>query len=115
MNEWELTDEQIAEIEHDAHDVCRRCEGEGRLWADGQAHYYDANRPTKACPECDGDGRVPSGDEGRAIAKSAVDKFYGWLMESCHEHGQDPHLMMPRVDCQVCMKPFDNALEAAGR
>lgn len=78
---WELADEQIAEIEYDAHDVCRRCEGEGRLWADGLAHYYDANRPTKACPECDGDGRVLSGDEGHAVATAAQKKLVEWLFE----------------------------------
>lgn len=69
-----LTPEEIAEIEHDAHDICHRCEGEGRLWADGLAHYYDANRPTKACPECGGDGRVPSGNEGVDVARAQVRK-----------------------------------------
>jgi len=111
MNEWKLTDEEIAEIEHDAHDVCSRCEGEGRLWADGKAHYPMENLPTKACPNCDGDGRVLSGDEGHAVARAAVQKFYQWLMESCHEHGQDPHLMMARIDCPACMEPFEAALE----
>ena len=38
------------------HTRCSRCEGEGRLWADGQAHHYSETRPTKPCPNCDGTG-----------------------------------------------------------
>ena len=53
-----------------AGEVCPRCEGEGRLWADGQAHFYDASRPTKACLGCDGTGRIYDID---AMRKALVD------------------------------------------
>lgn len=38
-------------------DVCQRCEGNGRLYADGKAHYYSENKPTVYCPVCGGSGR----------------------------------------------------------
>jgi len=84
LKDWELAPEEITEIEHDAHDICRRCEGEGRLWADGLPHYYSATRETKACPDCDGDGRVVSGDEGRAIATAAVKKVVEFALRGPH-------------------------------
>src|SRR3990167_1320717 len=31
-----------------ARQSCRRCEGSGRLWADGQVHYQSESRPTIA-------------------------------------------------------------------
>lgn len=78
---WELEDDEVAEIEHDAHDVCSRCEGEGQLWADGLMHYYDPNRPTKACPNCDGTGRVVSGNEGRDVATAAQKRLVEYVLK----------------------------------
>ena len=77
--DWMLTDEEIAEIEHDSHDICSRCEGDGQLWADGKAHYPMCGLPTRNCPNCDGTGRVLSGNEGRAIARAAARKVVEWL------------------------------------
>lgn len=37
---------------------CQRCEGNGRLWADGKAHHPNENMPTRPCPPCDGEGRI---------------------------------------------------------
>lgn len=37
---------------------CRRCEGNGALWADGKAHLPSYNGATVRCPECGGDGRT---------------------------------------------------------
>ena len=37
---------------------CQRCEGNGRLWADGQAHPPAYDGLTRACPSCDGKGRT---------------------------------------------------------
>ena len=51
------------------------------MWADGKAHYPMENLPTKACPNCDGDGRVLSGDEGHAVARAAQKKLVEWLTE----------------------------------
>ena len=38
--------------------VCRRCEGGGRLYADGKPHPFGDNARTIPCPECDGEGRI---------------------------------------------------------
>ena len=82
MSEHELTDEEIQGIV-----------------TGGYAQYVHLGQP-----EC-------RKAIDRAIARAAVQKFYQWLMESCHEHGQDPHLMMARIDCPACMEPFEAALE----
>jgi len=79
MDEILLTDEEAEDIVHGEHDVCSRCEGEGRLWADGLAHYYDPNRPTKACPNCDGTGRVWSGREYEALCRAQVRRAYDYM------------------------------------
>jgi len=77
--DWMLTDEEIAEIEHDSHDICSRCEGDGQLWADGKAHYPMCGLPTRNCPNCDGTGRVLSGNEGRDVARAAARKVVEWI------------------------------------
>ena len=62
----------IADIANDAGECCHRCEGNGRLWADGQAHYPSYNGPTIACPQCGGVGRFPEVSMGD-IASAATD------------------------------------------
>ena len=39
--------------------ICPKCEGNGKVWADGRKHYPFAHVPTKDCPECNGTGKVP--------------------------------------------------------
>ncbi len=39
--------------------ACQRCEGNGRLWADGRCHYPNYESPTTWCPNCQGVGRIP--------------------------------------------------------
>lgn len=54
---------------------CQRCEGNGRLWADGKAHYPSENLPTTACPICGGEGKLPVDlDEVQGIANDAIAK-----------------------------------------
>lgn len=99
---WELSDDRIAEIEHDAHDVCSRCEGEGRLWADGKAHHPLEYLPTKACPECGGDGRVLSGNEGRDVATEAQKHLWQYIKQEW------PKSSDYAEECNVCV---DESLE----
>ena len=40
---------------------CGKCEGNGRLWADGKAHYHSDTRPTIDCPACGGSGKDLTG------------------------------------------------------
>ena len=49
---------------------CQRCEGSGKLWADGKAHFPNHDGPLAACPDCQGTGEVPAqGDRiQRALA-----------------------------------------------
>ena len=39
--------------------ICPKCQGDGKVWADGRAHYPFSHLPTKDCPECNGTGKVP--------------------------------------------------------
>lgn len=52
-----LTDglQEIADAEGSC---CMRCEGNGRLWADGQAHYPSYDGPTVNCGKCGGEGKI---------------------------------------------------------
>ena len=38
--------------------VCPKCQGDGKVWADGRKHYPFAHFPTKDCPECRGRGTL---------------------------------------------------------
>lgn len=52
---------------------CQRCEGNGRMWADGKAHYPSDTRETVACTYCGGDGRLAVDlEEVQGIAKDAL-------------------------------------------
>ena len=52
---------------------CRTCEGNGRMYADGRAHYPSENAPTIACGHCGGSGHVAADFEAlREIARSAI-------------------------------------------
>lgn len=48
----------LDEIANSEGECCQRCEGNGRLWADGKAHHPNENMPTRPCPPCDGEGRI---------------------------------------------------------
>ena len=108
MDEILLTDEEAEDIVHGEHDVCSRCEGEGRLWADGLAHYYDPNRPTKACPNCDGTGRVWSGREYEALCRAQVAKVVEWVkknncapLQAQGTRTYAAHLVLPKESWQA--------------
>ncbi len=51
---------------------CHRCEGNGRLYADGRAHYYSEGAATVACPICGGTGRICDTEEAKRIALAAL-------------------------------------------
>lgn len=38
--------------------ACQRCEGNGKLWADGQSHYPSYDGPTVNCGACGGSGKI---------------------------------------------------------
>ena len=52
---------------------CDRCGGDGRLWADGQAHYPSFKGETVSCTNCGGTGNAPMNSIG--IAKSALERI----------------------------------------
>ena len=58
----------VAEAARDE-ETCRNCEGSGRLYADGLAHYVSEGAPTRACGACDGEGRVFDVDALRAAVE----------------------------------------------
>jgi len=50
---------------------CPRCEGNGRQWADGGAHYYSSSRETTVCGTCGGSGYVQP-ENAQDIAAAAL-------------------------------------------
>lgn len=52
---------------------CMRCEGNGKLWADGQSHYPSYEGPTVNCGHCGGEGRLYEDLQGIAI--DALNEF----------------------------------------
>ena len=50
--------EALEEIANDEGEACQRCEGNGKLWADGKAHLPSHNGALINCGECGGSGRI---------------------------------------------------------
>ncbi len=59
---------QIAEAESVC---CPRCEGDGRLWADGKAHYPSEQRDTILCGNCGGSGYLQP-ENAKDIAATTI-------------------------------------------
>lgn len=62
--------EQIRDLETEC---CSRCEGNGRLYADGKAHFLSENADTILCGNCGGSGRILP-DDAQDIAEQALSK-----------------------------------------
>jgi len=62
--------EQIRDLETEC---CSRCEGNGRLYADGKAHYPSENADTILCGSCGGSGRILP-EDAQEIAEAAIAK-----------------------------------------
>ena len=60
--------EQIRDLETEC---CPRCEGNGRLYADGKAHHVSENADTIFCGNCGGSGRILP-DNAQEIAEAAM-------------------------------------------
>lgn len=54
----------------DGHETCQKCEGDGRLWADGKAHYSTYQGKTIPCSHCAGNGETVA--DSREIASNAL-------------------------------------------
>ena len=61
------TEDEIQEIIDSQEEICNRCEGNGRLWADGKAHLSTYKGETILCGYCGGTGKVTK-EEGLAQA-----------------------------------------------
>ena len=62
--------EQIRDLETEC---CSRCEGNGRLYADGKAHLLSENADTVFCGNCGGSGRILP-ENAQDIAEAAIAK-----------------------------------------
>jgi excinuclease UvrABC ATPase subunit len=88
MNLQELRD-RIKELLNQDRENCPRCEGNGRLYADGKSHYYSENVPTVLCPHCGGSGKIfieLDADSILALVQPAIDeleKKVGYWQEKC--------------------------------
>jgi len=80
--------------------ICPKCQGDGKVWADGRKHYPFAHVPTKDCPECNGTGKVP------VPSTPASEKYYWWC-PTCKEE-VDPS----RVTFQECHDVCGTHVEA---
>lgn len=60
--------EQIRDLETEC---CSRCEGNGRLYADGKAHLPSENADTILCGNCGGSGRILP-EVAQDIAEAAI-------------------------------------------
>lgn len=52
---------------------CPSCEGEGRMWADGKAHYATYGGETIACGGCGGSGQIR--ENVYEIAQKALNQY----------------------------------------
>ena len=52
-------------------ECCPRCEGSGRLWADGKAHHQHEQVDTISCGNCGGSGRILP-EDAQVIASKAL-------------------------------------------
>jgi hypothetical protein len=64
--------EALEAIASDEGESCGRCEGNGKLWADGKAHYPSYDGPTVNCGRCGGEGRISP--DLKQIAIDVLDK-----------------------------------------
>ena len=62
----------IADAISDNWESCRICEGDGRMYADGKAHYVSENAPTRPCFNCEGTGKVMAEDIEVAVANAIM-------------------------------------------
>jgi len=62
--------EQIRDLESEC---CPRCEGNGRLYADGKGHLLSENADTILCGNCGGSGRILP-EDAQEIAEAAIKK-----------------------------------------
>lgn len=63
--------EALREIAESESECCPRCEGDGRLWADGKAHYPSEQVDTILCGNCGGSGRLQP-ENAQDIAQAAI-------------------------------------------
>lgn len=62
---------QIIDLETEC---CPRCEGNGRLYADGKGHLLSENAETILCGNCGGSGRILP-EDAQDIAEVAITKY----------------------------------------
>lgn len=67
----EIYKNALEEIANHEGSVCMRCEGNGKLWADGQAHLPSYGGALINCGECGGSGRLF--EDIQSIAGEALD------------------------------------------
>lgn len=61
----------LEEIRDGERTCCPRCEGNGKLWADGKAHYPSENVDTINCGNCGGSGYLQP-ENAQEIAEQAL-------------------------------------------
>ena len=61
--------EGLEKVIEENQDLCSRCEGNGKLWADGQSHFHHYEGRTILCGECGGSGYIQGGNLAQALTK----------------------------------------------
>ncbi len=70
-NNFEQLREALRQIAEAESVCCPRCEGDGRLWADGKAHYPSEQRDTILCGNCGGSGYLQP-ENAKDIAATTI-------------------------------------------
>jgi hypothetical protein len=71
----ERMETELKDIAENEGQCCMRCEGNGKLWADGKAHLPSYDGPTVNCGNCGGSGRIYQDLQG--IANEALSEVDG--------------------------------------
>jgi len=108
--------EALEQISENEGECCRRCEGDGRLWADGKPHYPTEQVDTVPCGNCGGSGRIYP--DVKDIADTAIATAEKQLCETCGDiDGLDNHeaTVLPEhrpITCPTCKGSGIKALNA---
>lgn len=84
--------------------TCKRCEGEGRLWADGKAHYAFEKIATVDCPLCGGTGQM--GPDVDAIARALDEQRErdAKVADMYAAEASSPFVVMPKDQADIAIE-----------
>lgn len=99
MKDVSILEKALEEIENDEGQVCQRCEGNGKLWADGKPHLPSYNGALINCGECGGSGQIHQ--DLKEIATAALAAYHS--SDKGEDEGEyNPYWYWPQCDVEGC-------------